>query len=94
MSRVTGKFQITIPKRLVDAYGIRVGDEVHLVAAGDAISIVLAGDTKVALSQEEKLRAFDEETRRLAARKREHLPTDAKDRGWTREELYTRGRPR
>lgn len=94
MSRVTGKFQITLPKRLVDAYGIHVGDEVDLVAAGDAISIVLAGGRKVSLSQEEKLRAFDEETRRLAARKAEHLPADSKDRGWTRDEFYTRGRPR
>src|ERR1700676_206008 len=42
MTRVTGKFQITLPKRLVDAFGIRVGDEVELVAAGDAIRIVPA----------------------------------------------------
>jgi hypothetical protein len=34
MTRVTGKSQITLLKRLVDAFGIRVGDEVELVAAG------------------------------------------------------------
>lgn len=95
MTRVTGKFQITLPKRLVDAYGIRVGDEVELVPSGDAIAIVPARAAKPVLSAEERLRHFDAATQRQRARERA-VPRKAatKNRGWTREELYTRGRPR
>jgi AbrB family looped-hinge helix DNA binding protein len=94
MTRVTGKFQITLPKRLVDAFGIRVGDEVELVAAGDAIRIVPANTVRSGLSTEERLRLFDEATQRMqASAKKKKMPL-ATDRGWTREELYDRGRPR
>jgi AbrB family looped-hinge helix DNA binding protein len=94
MTRVTGKFQITLPKRLVEAYGIHVGDEVELVAAGEAIAILPTRAVKAVLSPSERLRYFDDATRRQNARK--PLPTrnSTKDRGWTRDELYTRGRPR
>jgi AbrB family looped-hinge helix DNA binding protein len=95
MTRVTGKFQITLPKRLVDAFGIRVGDEVDLIASGEAISIVPAGAARPRLSPEERLRLFDEGTRRQ--RERKPLSTsDASDddRGWSRDDLYSRARPR
>jgi AbrB family looped-hinge helix DNA binding protein len=95
MTRVTGKFQITLPKKLVDTYGIRIGDEVELVASGEVIAIVPAGASRPRLSVEERLRLFDEATRRQRAR--EPLPTSTtseEDRGWTRDELYDRGRPR
>ncbi len=94
MTRVTGKFQITLPKRLVEAYGIRVGDEVDIVAAGESIAIRPAGAGATALSPGERLRHFDEATRRQESRQRDARHDAAKDRGWTREELYTRGRPR
>jgi AbrB family looped-hinge helix DNA binding protein len=92
MTRVTGKFQITLPKRLVDAFGIRVGDEVELVAAGEAISIVPAHAVRSGLSPQERLRLFDEATQRTKrSAKGKKLPA-SKDRGWTREDLYIRGR--
>lgn len=95
MARVTGKFQITLPKRLVDSYGIRVGDDVQIVASGESIAIIPARSVTALLSREERLRHFDEATRRQEARQggeeRHGAPTD---RGWGREELYTRGRPR
>lgn len=94
MARVTGKFQITLPKRLVEAYGIRVGDEVQIVAAGASIAIRPAGSATMELSSEERLRYFDEATLRQEARQREARRSPAKDRGWKREELYPRGRPR
>jgi AbrB family looped-hinge helix DNA binding protein len=94
MTRVTGKFQITLPKRLVDAFGIRVGDEVELVAAGDAIRIVPANAIRSGLSMEERLRLFDEATQRMKKRAREKKLPPASDRGWSREELYDRGRTR
>lgn len=94
MTRVTGKFQITLPKRLVDAYGIHVGDEVDLVASGDVIAIVpaRAQSARRMASPEERLRYFDEATRRQRDRKSRHSPGTAEERGWTREELYDRGR--
>ncbi|MBW4050202.1 MAG: AbrB/MazE/SpoVT family DNA-binding domain-containing protein [Proteobacteria bacterium] len=94
MTRVTGKFQITLPKRLADAYGIRVGDEIDIVAAGESIAIRPAGAGKAALSSEERLRQFDAATRRQESRQRETRHSPAKDRGWTREDLHTRARPR
>ena len=94
MTRVTGKFQITLPKRLVDAFGIRVGDEVELMASGETIAIVPTGAARPRLSPEERLRLFDEATRRQ--RERKPLPTSdaSEDRGWSRDDLYSRARPR
>lgn len=95
MTRVTGKFQITLPKRLVDSYGIRVGDEVEIVAAGESIAIFPARTPAPVLSAEERLHHFDEATRRQEGRQRsERQPGPAPDRGWEREELYDRGRSR
>jgi AbrB family looped-hinge helix DNA binding protein len=96
MTTVTGKYQITLPKRLVDAYGIKVGDEVELVAAGEGISIVPARAIKAVLTAEQRLRLFDQATQRQNTRQRQSKAAVAapKGRGWTREELYTRGRSR
>lgn len=94
MSKITGKFQITLPKRLVDQYGFKVGDDVELIAAGEGVCILPAHRGGTAMSPDEKLRHFDLATRRQRARERARpLPT-AKHRGWTREDLYTRGRTR
>jgi AbrB family looped-hinge helix DNA binding protein len=94
MTKVTGKLQITLPKRLAETYGIQVGDEVEIVAAGESIAIVPARGSRSVLSPEERLRHFDEASRRIEARRQRGSRGRAKDRGWSREELYTRGRPR
>ncbi len=94
MSKVTGKFQITLPRKLADSYGIKVGDEVELVAAGDRIAIVPPGVPGVTMSPEERLRHFDAATRRQRTRERTWAGGTPRDRGWTREELYPRARPR
>jgi AbrB family looped-hinge helix DNA binding protein len=95
MTKVTGKLQITLPKHLADAYGIQVGDEVELVAAGELIAIRPARAAKPRLSPEERLRYFDEATQRQRERNSRHAPlSPTEDRGWTRDELYDRGRPR
>ena len=88
MSTITGKFQITLPKRLVDAYGLKVGDEVEIIASGECLSIVPAKAMRARLPAAERVRLFDEATDRIkrsVAQKR--LPA-SKDRGWTRESLY------
>lgn len=95
MTRVTGKFQITLPKRLVDSYGIRVGDEVEIVAAGESIAILPARTPTPVLSAEERLCHFDQATRRQEGRQRDDQQRGpVTERGWQREELYGRGRPR
>ena len=94
MTRITGKFQITLPKRLVDAYGMRVGDEVDVIADGETIAIVPAGARHTLLSPEERLRHFDAASERQKARKKARPGARTRDRGWSRDDLYARGRPR
>ena len=96
MSKVTSKLQVTLPKALADRYGIRPGDEITFREAGDAIRVEVAGGVSAPrLSVEKRLALFDESSkrqRRRDARLRGRRPP--RDRGWTREELYTRGLPR
>lgn len=97
MAKVTSKLQLTIPKRLADAYGIRPGDEVGLEPSGATIRLV-PPSAKVAartLSQAERLRLFDEDVawQREREQHMKYIPTDGGDRGWTRDELYDRDLP-
>jgi AbrB family looped-hinge helix DNA binding protein len=92
VAKVTSKLQLTLPKALAERYGIDPGDEIDWEAAGDAIRIVPArgrGD----LGRQERLKLFDQATRRQEERQTKRSVTAAKDRGWNREDLYDR-RPR
>lgn len=91
MSKVTSKLQVTVPKAIADRFGIRPGDEIEFQAAGDGIRI-LPTEKKAPLSVQEKLRLFDESTKRVRRRRWKGKPP--KDRGWTREDLYDRARTR
>ena len=97
MAKVTSKLQVTIPKRIADQYGIAPGDEVEFSPAGDSIRLAPARQPmRSSLSLEERLRMFDED--RAWQREREKtmsIPADsAAERGWRREDLYTRGKSR
>jgi len=46
------------------------------------------------MTAQERLRHFDRATQRQRARERMRTHAAAKNRGWTREEPYTRGRAR
>jgi AbrB family looped-hinge helix DNA binding protein len=103
MAKVTSKLQVTIPKRLADAYAIAPGDDIEFVEAGEGIRIVLSGQrARTELSTAERLRLFDATTERQRRRDRASgvaRPGPGKgggkgDRGWTREELYVREKPR
>lgn len=97
MAKVTSKLQVTVPKAIADRFGIRPGDDIEFSVEGDALR-VRRRDERRPLSTEERLAIFDEAMKRQDARNkawwRSHGRKDASDRGWAREELYTRGRPR
>jgi AbrB family looped-hinge helix DNA binding protein len=91
MSKVTSKLQVTIPKAIADRHGLRPGDEIEWISTGDAIRVAPVVRSKP-LGIAERLRLFDAATKRL--RRKQWVGEVPKDRGWTREELYDRGRPR
>ena len=93
MAKVTSKLQVTIPKALAERYGIRPGDDIVWEPAGQFIRVVPASRHRLRLSAAERLELFDAATERQRQREAE-LPaaTSVTDRGWTREELYERGR--
>ena len=94
MAKITSKLQVTIPKALAEQYGLEPGDEIEFQPAGPQLRVVLGKDRGYQkLSRAERLRLFDAARARPRAREqRRELPTrPVSDRGWTREELYTRG---
>lgn len=96
MAKITSKYQVTVPKVIAEKYGIRPGDEIDWVAAGDVIRVVPRRVQARPPDRESRLHWFDQATerhlrRRLKSGARAKAP---RDRGWTREDLYTRGRSR
>jgi AbrB family looped-hinge helix DNA binding protein len=98
MAKVTSKLQVTVPKAVADRLGIRPGDDIEWVADSTGIRLIREADRKV-LSVAERLKLFDEATarqqiRNRAWRRQHRLASRVEDRGWTRAEIYTRGRTR
>ncbi len=93
MSKVTSKRQVTLPKELADEYGIEPGDEIDWERAGDAIRVVPRTGAPRGQSVAERLALFDAATKRHEERwAGMRVPAIPADRGWTRDELYDRGR--
>ena len=98
MPKVTSKLQLTVPKAIAEQYGIRPGDELQWIPAGEAIRVVHSGKKRKSTkgpTVQQRLALFDASTQRQ--RRREAALKGAgvgisKARGWTREELYRRGR--
>lgn len=93
MAKITSKLQVTLPKRIAEAHGIAPGDRIEFESSGDDIRILTESKKRTSsLSREERLRLFDEATRRIQERARDLPETDEPGgRGWTREALYRRG---
>ena len=89
MAKVTGKFQITLPKAAVTQSGIEVGDTLDIRVNGGVLLVTKRAASGAERGPHEQLLHFDRATKRQ--RKRRPAPQGA-TRGWTREELYTRGR--
>jgi AbrB family looped-hinge helix DNA binding protein len=93
MAKVTSKLQVTIPKRIADRYGIEPGDEIDWVEAGDAIRVLPAGEPRDAVDVPRRIELFDAATVRQRARQVERPGAPVpRERGWSREDLYARGR--
>lgn len=103
-SKVTSKRQVTIPKGIAHHFGIEPGDEIHWMPSGSEIRVFLSGQTSLPdLTPEERLGLFDEATVRRGSRQVVRAPQEGQEgeeeeegeveRGWTREDLYGRGKP-
>lgn len=94
MARVTSKLQVTVPKVVADHFGIRPGDEIEWLIAGDTIRVLPPRKKPVTRDPRERVRLYDQATARQRKRNASSGLKPARERGWTREALYDRGRPR
>jgi bifunctional DNA-binding transcriptional regulator/antitoxin component of YhaV-PrlF toxin-antitoxin module len=94
MAKVTTKYQVTVPRTIAKAYDIHPGDEIDWVAAGEVIRVIPPGKQAPVDDREERLRLFDQAIERHNRRPWAQTKKPPRDRGWKREDLYTRGRPR
>ena len=92
MARVTSKLQVTIPKAVADRYGIAPGAELEFEPAGDAIRVVPA--RRPVRAARDRVKLFEQMLARQRDRDAGRTLPEAGSRGWTREELYDRGRAR
>ncbi len=90
---MTSKLQVTVPKALAQRFHIEPGDEIEWEAAGDAIRVVPRRQRPPGAAPT-RLKLFDRASARQREREKASRPAPARSRGWTREELYQRGRPR
>ena len=94
MAKITSKYQVTVPKTIAEKYSLRPGDDIDWVAAGEVIRVIPPGKQAAAETPEARLRLFDQATERHSRRPSARKMQRPKDRGWTREDLYGRGRSR
>lgn len=95
MGKVTSKLQVTVPKAIADRFRIAPGDEIEWVPAGDSIRVIPKSRRRSPTDVRARLRSFDEATQRQRLREAgRSFEKEPKDRGWKREDLYDRGRPR
>ncbi len=93
MSKVTTKLQVTIPKAIADRFGIEPGDEIEWVVTGGGIRVIPTEAKGPERDLAWKLAMFAASVARQAERNQAWTgPVNPPDRGWTREEIYRRGR--
>jgi AbrB family looped-hinge helix DNA binding protein len=92
MAKVTSKYQVTLPKAIADQYRIRPGDEISWTPSGDVIRVTPPGKAPAPVDRESRLRLFDQATERIRQRAKTARRKRTTNRGWKREDLYSRGR--
>ena len=90
MSKVTSKYQVSIPKNLAEKTGIRVGDELEWEEAAGMLRVRRTMLPKAGFTVSERLSLFDAATVRQEQRERALRLPRGTGRGWTREDLYRR----
>lgn len=93
MKQSGDEVHVAISRELAERFQIRPGDHLECIAEGNVLRLVPADKTHP-LTIEERLRLFDETTARIRSRAAAAPKAEPPDRGWTREDLYTRGGPR
>jgi bifunctional DNA-binding transcriptional regulator/antitoxin component of YhaV-PrlF toxin-antitoxin module len=96
MARLAADLQVTIPKALAERFDLRPGDEVEWVPREEGLQ-VMPMVRRPLRSPEERLALFEqilERQRARDARRAAEPPASDEGRGWTREDLYDRARPR
>ena len=94
MSKITSKLQLTLPRALARQFGIEPGDHITWLSAGDSIRLLPASAPQLPMDPARRLELFDAATARQKKRDRLRRVAGRTGRGWTREELYDRGRTR
>lgn len=94
MGKVTSKLQVTVPKAIAERFNIKPGDELEWTAGPDSIRVTLVRSRSRRRDPAARLLLFDRATARHRDREATTPARRASDRGWTRDELYDRGRPR
>jgi bifunctional DNA-binding transcriptional regulator/antitoxin component of YhaV-PrlF toxin-antitoxin module len=94
MAKVTSKYQVTVPRIIADQYHIRPGDDIDWLPAGEVIRVIPPGKGGAGDDRESALRLFDQSTARHRKRPPAAKKQRPRDRGWSREDLYKRGRAR
>jgi AbrB family looped-hinge helix DNA binding protein len=93
MAKVTSKYQVTVPKKIAQRYGIHPGDDIDSAPAGEVIRVIPPAKTVTPENRESQLRLFDQATERHRRRRSARPAPRPRGRGW-REDLYGRGRSR
>jgi len=89
MAEVTSKYQVTVPRAIADKYKTRPGDDINWVAAGEVIRVIPPGGKSSARRSSFQAQLFDQAAERHRRRPLARKTQRPRDRGWTREDLYT-----
>lgn len=94
MSKVTSKLRLILPKALAAKCGIRHEADVRVEGAGEVTSMAPEAADRIPAGPdgEARLRLFDEAAARQEERQARRRTRGQSSRGWTRDELYERGR--
>lgn len=89
MSKVTSKFQVTLPRAIAREQGLTPGTNVDFEALGGAVRI---RNRQRQRPNPDRLKLFDRATQRQREREAQYpIAASKKGRGWKREDLYARG---
>lgn len=92
MPKVTEDLQVPLPSAVAEELGVRPGDEVEWVRTESGMWL-LPLRVKTLPEAQERIRLFNEILKRQREREAKDPPmAEEPDRGWTREDLYRRGR--